>query len=345
LPAVPVVFCIDVEPDEFLIARQERSTWTGFAAMVGIIEELRHALEDATNDAQNFLWFLRMDPQIRAVHGRADYVVDAFAERLARLQDKGDLFGSHVHALRWDEPRGRWCHDFADPDWVAHCLDSSFEAFAGAFGHTPPVHRSGGAFLTNDIVGLLERWGVSYDLTIEPGPRLAANPFAEVPMKGKLPDYQRVPTTPYRPSRADFRRADKRGREVMMVPLSSTRRRLEERRGWRAAQVVSLGRRPRLAPLFMWRGRPGPDGYWDLVARHLASMRRPLLAIAVRTDMPDSEVAARVRGTLERLPRHPLARHLRLVDPGVALKARAEGLSPDGGRSTEWRAFPPGGTS
>ena len=107
----------------------------------------------------------------------------------------------------------------------------------------------------------------------------------------------------------------------MMVPLSSTRRRPKERRAWRAATVITRGRRPSLVPLYMWRRGAGPDEYWGLVARQLASMRHPYLAIAVRTDAPDSESAVRVRRTLEGLPAHPLARHLRLVDPRIGHSA------------------------
>ncbi len=313
---IPTCICIDVEPDGVQIPHRGPAPWTGYATIVALMERLRTRLEEATGVTPRFAWFLRMDPQIGQSHGRADFAVDAFADRIGQLQGHGDVFGIHVHPLRWCDQRSLWFHDFADPAWLTHCVESSFEAYTGAFGSRPVLHRFGARFLSNEVVALLENLGTRADLTLEPGLSASTFPPRDAPMTGTLPDFRRVPRAPYRPARDDFRRADTReSRGLVMVPMSSTRRRPDKPLWWEMARMIRRGFRPKSLPLHPWRAWPSPQLYWDLVAQHLNSMRLPYLAFAVRTDAPGSESVARLREVMDLLPRHPLVRRLHFVDP------------------------------
>jgi hypothetical protein len=232
-----------------------------------------------------------------------------------RLETFGDVFGLHVHSLRWCELQGAWIHDFADRAWLRHCVESSFQAFLDTFGYQAVRHRFGSGFLSDELVALLEELGTGVDLTLEAGlgARMLRPP---PPVLGSMPDYRRVPKAPYRPSRHDFRRPDhRRERGIVLVPLSTTALRPDKPWWWTAARKLRRGFHPSALPLRLWRAWPSPNRYWDLVTQHLDSLRDPYLALAFRTDPAGSNALAQVSAILDQLPRHPLHQRLRFVDP------------------------------
>lgn len=325
---IPAFLSIDVEPDGF---QSPNLGWTGFESIQGLVGRVRSELADLSGGTPRFCWYLRMDPQVTHAHGRPDYVAVRYADGLARLRREGDVFGSHIHALRWRSDRDCWVHDFADPDWTAHCVESSFDAFATAFGDPPARHRyGGGGFLDDDVVSLLDKHGVRLDLTLEPGTPPGGTASMEdvqsgvdaSPRTAPATDCRRVPRRPYRPARDDFRRVgDGDGRALILVPLSSTTIRHGKPLWRQAAGTVKRGSRPlpQVLRMAIWDG--SPKGFWDHAAQHLGASTRPYLSIAMRTDAPGSGDATRARAVLEYLPRHPLARRLRFVDPLDAVPA------------------------
>jgi hypothetical protein len=312
--SIPAFLTFDAEPDN-LDMQDGVAGWDGYAAFADLAETLRGPLETATGTAPTLGWYFRMDLQMEAVYGRADYAVTAFPEMFQRLQRAGDVFGIHVHPIRWDESAGRWFHEHADTEWIAQCLDAAFDAYRGAFGHMPERHRFGNAFMTNEIAHQLERHGVKVDLTVEPGTQSSWWDGA-LPPNAATPDMVDAPTHPYRPATDDFCREDPaRPGELLMVPLSCAASRFDKPVWWRALRSVRHCFRPLSLPLNPWREWPSPTAYWDLVAGQLGSMRDPYLALAIRTDHPDSEPAGRSMDILRALPSHPVAERLRFTDP------------------------------
>ncbi len=144
---LPAFLNIDVEPDGLQLPQHGPSTWAGYDALEPFLEDLRAAIGEVAPSPPRWAWFLRMDPQVEATSPSAAHAVTAFRDRIRRLEDRGDVFGIHVHPLRWNPGRGCWVHDFVDPAWVSECIVRSADAFGDAFGERPLRHRGVGAFL------------------------------------------------------------------------------------------------------------------------------------------------------------------------------------------------------
>ncbi|MGH9224498.1 MAG: hypothetical protein ACRD2W_12135 [Acidimicrobiales bacterium] len=237
-------------------------------------------------------------------------------------------FGAHIHPLRWSPHDSRWVHDFSDTGLTNHCIDVSFDAYVKAFGERPIRHRYGVGFLNDDLVAALDERGVLVDLTPGPGTRPRAdNTRPDVasgvdvaPRTGPTTDCSRMPRRRYRPSFEDFRVAGTdRRREVALLPLSSALVRPVQPRWRQAAGVVKRRSWPEPRVMRMAGWAHSPQLFWDRAARHIRASRRPFLSLALRTDAPGSGDATRTWALLEHLPRHPLARRLRFVDPVAAL--------------------------
>ena len=327
---IPAFLSFDVEPDGFQLPRGGPPGWAGYDAMFDFSEHLRSRLTECSGVAPNFGWYFRTDPQIAEVYGRADHVLATYPQRVAHLTSMRDYFGVHAHAIRWSQKLNAWIHDFADRDWLTHCTRYSLEAFAQWAGCPAERTRWGAGLLTNEIIAATDHCGVKIDLTLEAvagwglHAREVATSIDTSPMLGEYTDCRMAPRVPFHPAHHDFRVSDgENGRDLLMVPLS-TAPVTSPKPLWRRVARNLLGQPKErdgevqvLYPSVEW---PSPRFYWDLVTRQLRSMKRPYLSLAIRTDADDLRIAARVRRLLEALPDHPLAPHLRFVDPLTVAK-------------------------
>src|SRR4030095_6131268 len=133
-PPIPVIFCVDVEPDPRQVRRDAREPWLGYQFTRRYVRELRPRIEALTCARAHFSWFLRMDPQVAEPYGSATWVVDTYRAHMDEIQRAGDEIGVHPHPYRWLERERAWLQDFGDQPWVEDCLAISLEAFATAFG-------------------------------------------------------------------------------------------------------------------------------------------------------------------------------------------------------------------
>jgi hypothetical protein len=322
-PRVPVVLCVDVEPDERLVDRASTGPWLGYEATQRYVAALRSRLEDRTGAPVRFSWFLRMDPQVATVHGRASWVAERYRAHLDEVAARGDEIGVHPHAFRWLEAEGTWLQDFADQRWVEHCLRTSLDAFAKVFGRRCRAIRFGDRWLNTPTLNLAERLGIHYDLTIEPGAPTMASMRVDERTSAPLPDYRRVPREPYAPALIDFRRRARRGeRSIRMIPLTSAHRRLPRRRV--IARVRRVWRNgPRHwrqdTPLSMWKRWPAPNTFERMLDRALAAQARPYLAFAIRTDFADPDLRETMDICLRALLAHPAAPTFAVATPAEAM--------------------------
>jgi hypothetical protein len=216
---IPVIMCIDVEPDQREIVPNAYDAWSGFEITYQRFSELRHQLQSATGSPVHFSWFLRMDPQVAHAYGTAAWVARRYSSIIEGIRLAGDALGLHVHAWRWDEFSGGWIAEFGDQMWVEHSVRLGFESFRESVQQECLYFRFGDHWMNNETLHLVEKLGARFDLTVEPGLRGAQ--LHEL-FTGSFPDYDQVPNHPYRPSKSEFRRLGSRSkRRLWIIPLST----------------------------------------------------------------------------------------------------------------------------
>jgi hypothetical protein len=309
---IPVLICIDVEPDEFFVSRRNPQPWRGYELTHAYISSLRSALQELTGDAVHVSWFIRMDPQVALAHGRAAWAVEHYGALFDDAIAAGDELGTHVHTYRWCENSGDWLDDHGHDDWVAECLETAVDGYRASFGTTCRSLRFGNYWLGTEAINRAEALGFRFDLTIEPGLPPNALDSRKPPHSGDLPDYYRVPREPYAPSRRDFRRKARTGeRAITLLPLTSAHVRF----GWgprslkqRLRRLRHNGFRHRLqdTPLSMWRDWSHPNDFSLMLDRAIAQQRHPYLAFAINSNAPVETMSLpRIKRCLQALMVHP----------------------------------------
>jgi len=318
---VPVFLCVDVEPDERHAEPAHADSLRGVEAMFEHLEGLRPRLAAASGDPVRFLWFVRCDPQIADVYGAAGHLLTRYAGTFERLRAAGDGIGLHVHPWHRADGGGEWIADYGGTAWIEECTEVSFATYREHFGTACELHRFGDRWFGPDALPLLERLGVRFDLSIEPGaPGVRALAPGEA-SAGSIPDYVRAPRVPYRPSRTDFLRPDSEGgRGLWEIPLSSHDPSSALPLYRRVRRKVRRPFRPPHRPLPMFERWTSPQVFWDLVERHVDSLERPYLAFAIRSGNPDAPDESRVRTVLEHLLEHRLVSRLSFTHPEDGLR-------------------------
>lgn len=295
---VPVVLCVDVEPDLRVFARGDAKPWSGFERFVERLPSLRDRLSGIAGAPVVITWFLRMDPQVAETWGSPTWVAEAYGDALTELVACGDELALHTHTWRWDDGAGTWIADFEDQGWAEHCLAMGLDAFESAFGRPCLAHRGGDRFLCSSMLSRLGEARVKVDLTIEPG-WPPGGPSGDGLAAGTLPDYRSVPRGPFRSSPARFPAPAAGSEGPLLVPLFSP---------------PALRRRHRL---------PLPPDSGHFVSRLAFEMLRetpPVLGLVLRSDAA-LDAWDVVEANLEHL-----ARHRRM--PFVNASAAADRLAP-----------------
>ena len=338
---VPLILCIDVEPDAHVFGPDRSSPWTGFENMLKLAPALRARIEDATGKPAHFGWSLRMDPQVAMGYGSPTYAAENYRPQLDVLTAAGDALGVHPHAWRWDAERNLTVAEHADKQWVDSCTELAVGSFYKAFDRLPDYHRFGAQYMSTPTMNLLRSLGVTIDLTAEPGE--GPDRDAQLPgtvWTGHTGDFRHAPTAPYRPCPADYLRPDDEGGAegtLWEVPLTSSSRSAfpgpPHRSRFRHPLRSARGLARRLSPatgasspaarrlLAMWLDWPDPRHFWDAAfTAAAASPHRPYLAFAVRTDT-GSDPALRRTFTriMDALMEDKRAGDLAFVTPAEAL--------------------------
>jgi hypothetical protein len=247
--SIPIVLCVDVEPDERLVDRRRAAPWMGFEKLSAHVSGLRKRIEDRHGIAIRLAWFLRMDPQVKEAHGDATWAATRYGEQLEAAAAQGDDIGLHIHAYRWNDAAAAWVADHGNPDWVAECVHMSADAFRAAFQRRCGSYRMGDRYIDDATLALMESLGGRVDLTVEPGYEASPAVFLEQLHTGSLPDLRAAPRRVYRPARRDFRCVDSSGgRTIAILPLST----------WRIPGLLAVARRVYVFGMIL-RTSPIPD--------------------------------------------------------------------------------------
>jgi len=293
-PRLPILLCFDVEPDDKLV--EGEAGWAGMRPLVALLTRYRPKFEVVTGRPCRFSWFLRMDPQVRELHGSEDWAAAAFARELRILRAAGDEIGLHTHP--WKRTQEGWVSEFSDAAWVEYCVRSSFDAYQRCFGQRCRSFRFGDRWMNQRTMLLLNALGVHFDLTLEPGQTgFPISPYLEPMFLGERPDYTAVPRQPYRPSSGDYRERGRWPRRMRLteIPISTTDQASDTGTLYLAADTGLICRH---------------------IDRLLADEATRHIALPARTDIairPNER--QNLEATLDHLLNHPQRRRLHLATP------------------------------
>jgi hypothetical protein len=324
---IPVVVCIDVEPDERAPAGDRRRPWVGYQQLQRRLANLRPLLPGLGAPA-HFSWFLRMDPQIDAIYGTPAWGAVMYRAQIDEALAEGDALGLHVHPFRRREGLSGWVAECGDQAWVDQCLDVSLAAFEKAWGRACASFRFGDGWMNDATMARLEASGVRHDLTLEPGKYEPCGIRPWEPMTGSGPDLRSLPREPYRPSAVDFRRPDPARTEgLWIIPVTTGRLRPSLARLRRFYRTIL---RPRwiTSESLVLNPALSPPLFRDLLDQALASPATRLLVLGVRSDAGLTPWRlTRVSRNLEALARAGRRAALALCTPAEALVALGLGAA------------------
>jgi hypothetical protein len=306
---LPILFCVDIEPDPREVDWGSTESWTGFEKLAIAAPSIRETLEAATRRSAHFTWSLRMDPQIAEVWGDPGWAAQTYQRELALLTDAGDELGVHPHNWRWHATARRWFSERADEGWVAHCAQMALDSYRAAFGHPSASYRHGDRSMTTHLARVIDDAGVQVDVTVEPG-RSRVGAFPGELATGWIENTITAPTRPYRPSRDDFRIPDPGRRDgLLMIPLT------------RGLGLDVAGDPDRARPRGWWRTLTlveRPELFRDGLVRRLNDPTLTHLAFAIRSDLPLRSKWAWLEANLAELCRHPRASEFRFCTASEA---------------------------
>lgn len=315
--AIPVLICIDVEPDARFIRPGHPIPWRGYEHAVAIFGRFRTRASAISGVPAHFTWVYRMDPQVALGYGSASWVLAHYDRETSGLADAGDDLGLHTHAYRWSDRKQRWMLPLDDQAWVEECLTTAAAAFEGSLGRPCHTFRSGDHWMNQATMDLLGRLGARYDLTLEPGhPSAPVSRVSEG--SGVLPDYSGVPEMPYRPSRADYRLPDPlREDGLILIPMTTAAVRprllrdlydLASHRGKRSKRWTAILSHD-------------PVLFRRIITDALQRRNAPHLGLPVRSGaLAEPRFAARVADNLEWMLSHPLGERFRWSTPDETMQ-------------------------
>jgi hypothetical protein len=315
---IPVVFCIDAEPDAFTPDPTDPTPWRGYEATHRLSSAWRARLEEATGAAVNFSWFVRSDPQVAHIYGSPLWPFERYRRELEAAALTGDELGLHVHVSRWSAERSSWLEDFASAEWAEHCIVTAAAAYRQALGRSCESVRIGNHFMTEAASAVLERCGFRYDLTPEPGAQARDWLSAVHRVEGTLPDQQALPRRPHRRSKDSVLEADdERNDGIFVLPVSTAPIDASSPPAARAASDDGAYLR-----LGLWYPT---EAFKFVVEASLDSEDLPCLILVMRSDMPlIPSFAGHMEENLAWIASHPLARRFRVSGPASAMAAVLE---------------------
>lgn len=306
---IPVILCIDVEPDGMFIDRTRKLPWIGYEKAYVFFKHIRRMIASGTDSEAHFSWFYRMDPQVSDTYGSGHWPVTHYAEYAKEFKKKGDELGLHTHLYRFSSKTNDWIIDNVDEKWAEHCIRSSYEAFREVFGRNSDSHRFGDRFISDGALHVIEEMGGRFDLSVEPGFNEDLPDFIRERITGPMPEMTGVPKKPYRPSRTDFRKPDRKRRDgLWMIPLSTGKIRTNPNRllSPRRLLTLHLGLEPQ------W--------FQPVANKVLSTSRNPYLGLVLRTDMlKDAHLAGNMSMNIQYLTDHPWAKEFVFSTPEEAM--------------------------
>jgi hypothetical protein len=151
-------------------------------------------------------WFLRLDRQIGALYGDAEYVFSGHHALIRELKQRGHSIGWHPHC--YTGRNGKWTQNVQ----VAEIVDELTQCARQARSHDLTMVRMGWGFHTNETMAVLSDAGFGIDSSAIPRP--------VYPWETSAKDWSTSPPTPFFPSRRDYRVPGNPSWPILEMPVS-----------------------------------------------------------------------------------------------------------------------------
>lgn len=292
---VPVVLCVDCEPD--LAEPGFPSGVESVRAVADFFDRWRDDAARATGRTVRMTWLLGMHGQVAEQLGDLGAVAELCPAVLSRAEETGDLLGVSGGSVTEQAAMGKPVADRAGAPPEEGPLVTAVTTFEKLVGHGPEAARFTGPLLTTELVEEEEKAGIRFELGLEPG---RSRPAGDVRRgggtggaigrgaDGRGMDWSRVPRLPYFPSHTDYRYALAEGtRPLRIVPMTTGPR-------WLGGSPLPRLHALRSYGASNWKQRDlldmaaahwtGPDDFGEMLRRTLAVQPEPFLALCITTD-------------------------------------------------------------
>ncbi|MBD0370360.1 MAG: hypothetical protein ICV60_05955 [Pyrinomonadaceae bacterium] len=187
-------------------------------------------------------WFVRLDAQVEALYGHADYFFERYEREFRALSAEGHEIGWHPHSyLKTDEG---WKQNTS-----SESVREELERYAPRVkGYGIKSVRTGWGFHTNETMRALSDSGFLLDSSAIPRPAYS--------WESSRKDWETTPCEPYFPSQADYRAPGEPHLSILEVPMSVTEIAAPYDRA-AVTRYINLAYHPELmkAPLAAWLER------------------------------------------------------------------------------------------
>ncbi len=227
---VYIIIGCDTDPDRpgFVDgAEGEGRSWRGLTEGVPLFKELAKDIKDDAGNPPRITWLLRVDEQMKAVHGDYAWVLRNFQKQLSELEAAGDELGWHPHFWRLDKASGKWYQEVFDVAWQVSMLEEAYGAYVSALPGRAKSVRMGWDFHNSATLKKISDLGVLVDFSALPGLR------TKTPSRDDRPynifDWYDAPQVPYHPAADNYARmaAPKDGSlTILEIPISASRSRV-----------------------------------------------------------------------------------------------------------------------
>lgn len=216
--SVYIVIGCDSDPDraDFIDnLPADALSWRGMLEGIPRAKERLQQIHDSDGKRPIFTWCLRVDYQIKKLHGAYNYFLKQHKDFLLNLEKEGDELAWHPHFWNYDEALDLWYQDCYNVEWQVQMLKEAHAAYLEIFPGRPRSVRMGWDYHNNHTLASLEALGIEVDFSGLPG--LQIRPKNERVRSANFFDWSLSPNRPYYPARTDYRREAKQGEQAFSL--------------------------------------------------------------------------------------------------------------------------------
>lgn len=254
-----IVIGCDTDPDrpDFLDNVPENSlSWRGMLQGIPQMKERLKNIHDSAGKEPALTWCLRVDEQIRKIHGSYSYILDEHKDFLLDLEQSGGELAWHPHFWNYDEHSRTWYQECCDIGWQVTMLEEAHAAYQKALPGRARTVRMGWDYHNNQTFAALQRLGVKVDFSAIPGMKI--DPKSKSQRSVNFFDWYYSPNHPYTPELSDYRREAAAGGESFT--LFEAPNFVSESRIWGAIRGLALAKKMK-SPLQLFYALVKPT-YW-----------------------------------------------------------------------------------